>query len=117
MTITKKQKALIVLTGLILLWGMMISTDAIRASHRQRPIFARYEIAYDDGGSVEYIGLFFKVYFVNQTCLRSKWQNTKAFHGKEYVVFQKVSPWFEGIGAMIDREYEKYEKIDEAASE
>ena len=53
MTMTKKKKALIVLIGLILLWGMMISTDAIRASHRQRPIFARYEIAYDDGGSVQ----------------------------------------------------------------
>lgn len=116
MTMTKKKKALIVLIGLILLWGMMISTAAIRASHRQRPIFARYEIAYDDGGSVEYIGLFYKVYFVHQIC-GSKWQNTKAFHGKEYVVFQKVGPWFEGIGAMIDREYEKYEKIDEAARE
>lgn len=116
MTITKKQKALIVLTGLILLWGMMISTDAMRASRRQRPIFARYEIAYDDGGSVEYIGLFYKVYFVHQFCDR-KWEKTKAFHNKTYVIFQKVGPWFEGIGAMIDREYEKYEKIDEAASE
>ncbi len=116
MTITKKQKALIVLTGLILLWGMMISTDAIRASHRQRPIFARYEIAYDDGGSVEYIGLFYKVYFVHQLCY-GKWENTKAFHNKTYVIFQKVGPWFEKIGTMIDREYEKYEKIDEAASE
>lgn len=116
MTMTKKKKALIVLTGLILLWGMMISTDAIRASHWQRPIFARYEIAYDDGGSVEYIGLFYKVYFVHQFC-DSKWENTKAFHNKRYVIFQKVGPWFEGIGAMIDREYEKYEKIDEAASE
>ncbi len=77
---------------------------------------ARYEIAYDDGGSVEYIGLFYKVYFVHQIC-GGKWENTKAFHNKRYVIFQKVGPWFEGIGAMIDREYEKYEKIDEAASE
>lgn len=117
MTMAKKKKALIVLICLILMWGMIISTDAMRASRRQRPIFARYEIAYDDGGSVEYIGLFYKVYFVNKTCLRSKWQNTKAFHGKEYVVFQKVGPWFEDMDKMMDREYKKYEKIDEAASE
>lgn len=116
MTMTKKKKALIVLIGLILLWGMMISTDAIRASHWQRPIFARYEIAYDDGGSVEYIGLFYKVYFVHQLCY-GKWENTKAFHNKRYVIFQKVGPWFEKIGTMIDREYDKYEKIDEATSE
>jgi len=61
----KSQKRFILWIIMVLVvWSAFFLTDRWRASADEAPIFAVATARYDDGGSVQYVGLFYTVYHV-----------------------------------------------------
>ena len=82
----KRKKRLIVISILLFIWLVMLSTDIMMAEKDQAPVFYARVVAYDDGGSMKYIGLFYQVYHVKSIGLNQP--NQTIDYGYHLV------PWF-----------------------
>lgn len=60
------KKFLKILIVIILIWIIFVSIDYFKYKEHKKPIFARYEIAYLDGGTIEYWGLGYKIIYFNK---------------------------------------------------
>ncbi len=54
----------LVIAFFMMAFVIFISTDKIRINNEKKPIFVIKVASYDDGGSIKYMGLFYKVYDV-----------------------------------------------------
>jgi len=53
-----------ILSFVLLAWILVLSVDNYRAEHQKAPLFCVEVETYDDGGSIQYVGLFYQVYHV-----------------------------------------------------
>lgn len=58
------KKIAIVLSIVLFCWVVVLSVDNIRAENDQAPVFCVEFASYDDGGSIQYVGLLYQVYHV-----------------------------------------------------
>ncbi len=58
------KRLLLILAILVFLWLVMIGVDFFRIQNNSNPIFCFHIATYDDGNSLEYLGLGYKVFRV-----------------------------------------------------
>lgn len=57
----KKSKRIKLLLGIILIWGIIFSIDALRTTNKKNPIFVLFTASIQDGGSAEFYCLGYKI--------------------------------------------------------
>ncbi len=83
----KKKKTLISMAIFLIVWIVFFSTDYNRIKSKKSPIFCLPVAMYKDGGSVDYLGLFYKV---ERNVVDFYKATKKEAGGFEY----SISPWF-----------------------
>lgn len=89
----RKKIFLVIFLSIIIIFTTVFTTDLIRCRNDQTPIFCIETQTYNDGGSKQYVGLFYNYYslkIINP-------EKTKNNDEPEYLTDKVITPWFFNI--------------------
>lgn len=90
---SRKKIFLAILFSIIIIFATVFTTDLIRCENNQKPIFCIETQTYNDGGSKQYVGLFYNYYSIKII----NPEKTEDNDAPEYLTDKVITPWFFSI--------------------